>query len=74
LNPDHAGDVPTPFVYPDLATAVRAQLSSGPARRAIEHAGERATRDALTKAFTGSRQPGGGYRQDNSFRYLVARA
>jgi SAM-dependent methyltransferase len=74
LTPQDAGDVPTPFIYPDLATAVRAQLSSGPARRAIEYAGERATRDALTAAFAGSRRPDGTYRQDNSFRYLVARA
>jgi SAM-dependent methyltransferase len=73
LRPERADDVPTPFVYPDLATALRAQLSSGPARRAIETAGEPATRDALTAAFATSRQPDGSYRQDNSFRYLVAR-
>jgi SAM-dependent methyltransferase len=40
LVPEQAGEVPTPFIYPDLATAVRTQLSSGPARLAIEHAGE----------------------------------
>ena len=69
-----ADEVPTPFIYPDLDTAVRTQLSSGPARMAIEHAGEPATRNALAAAFTGSRQPDGSYRQDNSFRYLIARA
>jgi len=53
---------------------VRTQLSSGPARLAIEHAGEPSTRTALAAAFAGSRQPGGSYRQDNSFRYLIARA
>jgi SAM-dependent methyltransferase len=74
LTPERAGDVPTPFIYADLETAVRAQLSSGPARRGIEHAGEQATRDALTASFAGSRQPDGSYRQDNSFRYLIARA
>jgi SAM-dependent methyltransferase len=74
LAPERADEVPTPLIYPDLDTAVRTQLSSGPARMAIEHAGEAATRKALTAAFTGSRQPGGSYRQDNSFRYLIARA
>ena len=64
--------MPTPLIYPDLDTAVRTQLSSGPARLAIEHAGEPSTRKALAAAFAGSRQPDGSYRQDNAFRYLIA--
>jgi hypothetical protein len=69
-----ADDVLTPFIYPDLDSAVRTQLSSGPARMAIDHAGEPSTRQALAAAFADSRQPDGSYRQDNSFRYLIARA
>jgi hypothetical protein len=67
-------EVPTPFTFPDLETAVRTQLSSGPARRATEHAGEHATREALSAAFAEHRQSDGSHRQDNVFRYLVARA
>jgi SAM-dependent methyltransferase len=74
LVPERADEVPTPLIYPDLDTAVRTQLSSGPARMAIEYAGEPAARKALTAAFADSRQPGGSYRQDNVFRYLIARA
>jgi SAM-dependent methyltransferase len=74
LRPERSAEVPTPFTYPDLETAVRTQLSSGPARRAIEHAGEHATREALSAAFAEHRQSDGSYRQDNVFRYLVARA
>jgi len=66
-------DVPNPLVYPDLATAVRTQLSSGPARAAIGCSGLAATRGALTRAFAGSRRPDGTYRQENVFRYLLAR-
>jgi SAM-dependent methyltransferase len=66
--------VANPLVYPDLATAVRTQLSSGPARRAIEYSGLPAVRGALTRAFAGHRTAEGLYRQDNVFRYLVARA
>ncbi len=66
-------DVDNPLIYPDLATALRTQLSSGPARKAIEHSGLAATRGAITRAFAGSRQPDGTYRQNNVFRYLVAR-
>ena len=65
LVPEKADEVPTPLIYPDLDTAVRTQLSSGPARMAIEHAGEQATSDALVAAFADSRQPDGSYRQDN---------
>jgi SAM-dependent methyltransferase len=74
LATERVDEVPTPLIYPDLAAAVRTQLSSGPARMAIEHAGEQATREALAGAFADSRRPDGSYRQDNSFLYLVARA
>jgi SAM-dependent methyltransferase len=73
LTPVGVEDVPNPLIYPDLATAVRTQLSSGPARAAIQHSGLAAVRGALTRAFAGSRKPDGTYRQDNVFRYLVAR-
>jgi SAM-dependent methyltransferase len=74
LTPERSEEVPTTFTYPDLETAIRAQLSSGPARRVIEHAGEPAIREALSAAFAASRQSNGTYAQDNVFRYLVARA
>jgi SAM-dependent methyltransferase len=73
LTPITVADVSNPLVYPDLATAVRTQLSSGPARDAIEHSGLSAVRGALTRAFAGSRKPDATYRQENVFRYLVAR-
>jgi SAM-dependent methyltransferase len=54
LVPERADEVPTPLVYPDLDTAVRTQLSSGPARLAIRHADEPSTRQALATAFADS--------------------
>lgn len=74
LTPEATGDAAMTFAFPSLAVAVRAQLTSGPARMAIEHAGEAATRDALVAAFAGSRQLDDTYCQRNVFRYLVARA
>jgi SAM-dependent methyltransferase len=73
LTPLAVADVSNPLIYPDLATAVRTQLSSGPAQKAIGHSGLPAARGALTRAFAGSRKPDGTYRQENVFRYLVAR-
>jgi SAM-dependent methyltransferase len=73
LEPLQVTDVANPLIYPDLATAVRTQLSSGPAQRAIQHSGLAATRGALTRAFAHSREEDGTYRQDNTFRFLIAR-
>ena len=73
LTPLTVADVPNPLIYPDFATALRTQLSSGPAQNAIQHSGLAAVRGALTRAFAGSRKPNAIYRQENMFRYLVAR-
>lgn len=72
LIPQRAQEVPAPFVYPDLDTAVRAQLSAGPSRKAIEHIGREATANAVRAALTASKKPDGTYRQDNAFRYVIA--
>ena len=74
LRAERTADAAMSFRFPDLATAVRAQLTSGPARVAMEHAGEPAVREALTGAYAASRRPDGTFRQDNVFRYVVARA
>jgi SAM-dependent methyltransferase len=74
LDPEMTGEVDTPLIYADLAAAVRIQSSSGPARMAIDHAGETATREALAGAFATAQQPDGTYRHNNVFRYLVATA
>lgn len=68
------GEVQQRFEFPDLEVAVRAQMASGPARRAIEHAGAGAAREAITAACAGSRQADGSYVQRNVFRYVVGRA
>lgn len=74
LTPRQAGDAAMTFSFPGLDAAVRAQMTSGPARLAIEHAGQAATRNALAAAYAGDRQPDDTYRQHNVFRYLVASA
>ena len=44
-------DVPTPYVYPDVETAVQGQLASGPARMAIDRVGREAVSSALVEAL-----------------------
>jgi ubiquinone/menaquinone biosynthesis C-methylase UbiE len=74
LSAQRAIEVPTPFVYTDLATAVRANLSSGPARAAIERAGVERACDAITAALNQFVQADGTVRLDNVFRLVIARA
>ena len=69
-----SGEVRQHFSFPDLAVAVRAQMASGPARRAIEHAGADATAAAITSAYAGNLQADGSYVQRNVFRYVIGRA
>lgn len=66
------GSVSCPWIYPDQATALRGLLSSGPAIRAAQLAGETAVRDAVLTAIAPFRGPDGGYRLSNTFRYMVA--
>jgi SAM-dependent methyltransferase len=74
LAAEQAIDVPTPFTYADVDTAVRAHLASGPARRAIETAGLEATREALLPVCEQARQEDGAIRWDNVFKVVIARA
>ena len=74
LTAEQAIDVPTPFIYANLDTAVRGVLASGPARRAIDHAGLEATTSAIAGALRAATVPDGSIRLDNVFKVVVARA
>lgn len=74
LTPGAVVDVNCPWVYPDLATALRGMLSAGPAERAIRSSSFERARDAVAAAVEPYRTPSGGYRLNNTFRYLLARA
>jgi SAM-dependent methyltransferase len=74
LVPERAIDVPTPYVHADIDTAIRAHLASGPARRAIEHAGAEATREAIGQVCETARRDDGSVGFENVFKVVVARA
>lgn len=74
LKPIDEADVAAPFVFSDKEAALRIQLSAGPLRRAIEHSGEEAVRDAVAAAFEQFEQGDGSYQLENEFRYLVTLA
>ena len=66
-------DVPCPWVYPDLETALKGMLSAGPAERAMRASSFERAREAVAAAIEAYRTPSGGYHLNNTFRYLVAR-
>ena len=74
LEPLEVFDVPSPWHYVDLKAALRGQLSSGVAARAIAHSGEEAVQAAYSQALQPFRQPDGSYTIGASFRCLTARA
>jgi SAM-dependent methyltransferase len=74
LTPGAIVDVACPWVYPDIETALRGMLSAGPAERAIRAANFELAREAVAGAIASYRTGTGGYRLNNTFRYLVAHA
>ena len=65
-------DVPSPFRYPDLATALRGLGSSGVATRAAEHSSAAEVDAAHEKALAPFRRSDGSYHADALFRCLIA--
>ena len=74
LKPGAIVDVACPWVYPDIEAALRGMLSAGPAERAIRASSFERAREAVALAIESYRTETGGYRLNNTFRYLVARA
>lgn len=73
LTPGDIVDVPCPWVYPDLETALAGMLSAGPAERAIRTSSFEDARAAVAASIAPYRTASGGYRLNNTFRYLVTR-
>lgn len=74
LTPGAIVDVACPWVYPDIETALRGMLSAGPAERAIRASSFERAHEVLAAAIESYRTDTGGYRLNNTFRYLVTRA
>jgi SAM-dependent methyltransferase len=74
LAPLTSGEADCPFEFPDLATAVRGSMSAGPAAAAIRQAGAEAIQHAIAESLAPFRTSEGGYRQRNTFSYVIATA
>ena len=65
------GEVGCPFRYPDEDTLLEGFLSSGLGQRALSVAHFATVRRAVLEGLAGYRTSSGGFRLDNTFRYLV---
>ncbi len=74
LSPQEDGEVDCLFEFPDLETAVRGNLSTGPAAAAIRQAGADEVGQAIAEALAPFRTSAGGYCLRNRFRYVIASA
>jgi SAM-dependent methyltransferase len=73
LEPYATGEADCPFIYRDLDAGWRGQCSAGPLQRVIQLAGEQQVRDTFDEVHAQYRQRDGSYRQENVFRYVIAR-
>jgi SAM-dependent methyltransferase len=73
LEPYATGEAVCPFIYRDLDAGWRGQSAAGPVQRVIQLAGEQMVREAFDELHAPYRQPDGSYRQENVFRYVIAR-
>ncbi|MCV2489595.1 class I SAM-dependent methyltransferase [Geodermatophilus sp. YIM 151500] len=74
LSAERAIGVAAPFLYPDVATGVRASLSSGPAQAAVQRVGVDRVRSTVAAVLEQFVQPDASVRLDNVFRVVLARA
>jgi SAM-dependent methyltransferase len=74
LRPQESHEVPCPWVYPDVDTAVRGMASTGPAIRAEHENGREAVEETIAQALQPFRDPMTGIVQlENVFRFLLTR-
>jgi hypothetical protein len=66
--------VECPLEYPDLETALRGLLSAGPVAKAIQTSGDIRVREAVTTVLGQFKLSSGGFRLENTFRFLISTA
>lgn len=69
-----SGEIATTFAWPDDDTAWKAIGSAGPTVMAVRFAGEEKVRQAVLNSLMPFKTSTGGYREENTYRYVIATA
>ena len=74
LTPDRAFDISWAYEFADAPELVRAMTSAGGFGAILGADQQQAARDAIVEALAVCRTPDCGYRMDNEWHFLIARA
>jgi hypothetical protein len=74
LTPARAFTETWAYEFPDQNSLARAMMAPGLVVEATRIAGEEPVRKAIIEALAPFRRPDGGYRLENEWRFLIARA
>jgi SAM-dependent methyltransferase len=72
LRADDSGEIASFFAWADSETAWKAISSAGPTVMAVRHAGEEQVKRSVLDSLLPFRMNHGGYREENTFRYVIA--
>ena len=71
MQPGPVEQIAIPWEYPDAQTLLRGLLASGPGTRAVQLVGQDAAEQAILHALTPFKTASGGYRLENTARYMI---
>jgi SAM-dependent methyltransferase len=74
LTGGESGEIASTFVWPDDETAWKAISSAGPTVMAVRMVGEEKVKQVALDSLVPFRTSNGGYREENTFRYVIATA
>jgi SAM-dependent methyltransferase len=69
-----SGEIASTFAWPDDETAWKAISSAGPIVMAVRSVGEEKVKQTILNSLLPFRTSNGGYREENTFRYVIATA
>jgi SAM-dependent methyltransferase len=72
LRADDSGEIASTFAWPNDETAWKAISSAGPTVMAVRHAGEEKVKQVVLNSLLPFRTSSGGYREENTYRYMIA--
>jgi SAM-dependent methyltransferase len=74
LQAEDSGEIASTFEWADSETAWKAISSAGPTVMAVRNAGQEKVKQVVLDSLTPFRTNTGGYREENTFRYVIATA